>query len=114
VELVDNVLYINGEQLAYDNPVIADGALLQQENLLGIRHTVRTHLHSSPFATFSRIQVLEGHYLAMGDNRDESADSRSIGFVPRDEIVGRSRSVVLSLNYDNYHIPRADRFFHTL
>lgn len=114
VELIDNVLYINGEPLAYDNPVIADGALIQEENLLGARHTVRTHLHGSPFANFPRVEVPAGHYLAMGDNRDESADSRAIGFVPREEIVGRSRSVVLSLNYDNYYIPRADRFFHTL
>ena len=80
----------------------------------GTRHQVRTHLHGSPFANFPRIEVPEGHYLAMGDNRDESADSRAIGFVPRDEIVGRSKSVVLSLNYDNYYIPRADRFFYTL
>lgn len=114
VELIDNMLYINDEPLVYDNPVISGGALLQQENLLGTRHQVRTHLHGSPFANFPRIEVPEGHYLAMGDNRDESADSRAIGFVPRNEIVGRSRSVVLSLNYDNYYIPRADRFFHTL
>ena len=114
VELIDNMLYINDEPLAYNNPAISDGALLQQEDLLGTRHQVRTHLHGSPFANFPRIEVPEGHYLAMGDNRDESADSRAIGFVPRNEIVGRSRSVVLSLNYDNYYIPRADRFFHTL
>lgn len=114
VELIDNVLHINGEPLTYDNAVITGGALLQQENLLGTRHQVRTHLHGSPFASFPRIKVPEGHYLAMGDNRDESADSRAIGFVPRNEIVGRSKSVVLSLNYDNYYIPRADRFFHTL
>lgn len=114
VELIDNVLHINGKPLTYDNAVITGGALLQQENLLGTRHRVRTHLHGSPFANFPRIKVPEGHYLAMGDNRDESADSRAIGFVPRNEIVGRSRNVVLSLNYDNYYIPRADRFFHTL
>jgi signal peptidase I len=105
VELVDNVLHINGEQLVYEQAVIADGAVLQQENLFGAHHTVRTHRHGSPFANFPAVEVPEGHYLAMGDNRDESADSRAIG---------RSSSVVLSLNYDNYHIPRAERFFHRL
>lgn len=114
VELVDNVLHINGEQLVYEQAVIADGAVLQQENLFGAHHTVRTHRHGSPFANFPAVEVPEGHYLAMGDNRDESADSRAIGFIPRNEIVGRSSSVVLSLNYDNYHIPRAERFFHRL
>jgi len=64
--------------------------------------------------SFPATAVPAGHYLVMGDNRDNSADSRMIGFVPREEIVGRSRTVVLSLNYENYYIPRSDRFFHSL
>lgn len=50
----------------------------------------------------------------LGHGRDNSADSRVIGMVPRDEIVGRSKRVVMSLNYENYYIPRKNRFFHTL
>jgi signal peptidase I len=50
----------------------------------------------------------------LGDNRDKSADSRVIGLVPRDEIIGRSRAVVMSLNYDNFYLPRLDRFFKSL
>ncbi len=47
----------------------------------------------------------------LGDNRDNSADSRYIGFVHRDRILGKATTVVLSFNYDNHHLPRWQRFF---
>jgi signal peptidase I len=50
----------------------------------------------------------------LGDNRDNSSDSRVIGFVPRDEIIGRAKKVVMSVDYENYYIPRWDRFWKTL
>ena len=65
-------------------------------------------------ASFAATRVPNGQYLVLGDNRDNSADSRVIGFIPRSEIVGRTRSVVLSLNYDNHYLPRSDRYFHKL
>jgi signal peptidase I len=45
----------------------------------------------------------------MGDNRDQSYDSRYFGFVPRDQILGRANAVVLSFNTDHYLLPRLSR-----
>jgi signal peptidase I len=54
--------------------------------------------------------VPAGMYFMMGDNRDNSADSRYFGFVPRAAIVGRATRVVVSLNPDRYFAPRSGRF----
>jgi signal peptidase I len=110
VAMRDNRLYINGE--AVDYTTAADGDLL--EHLPGKAHIVRTNSQAGNFATFGPVTVPADHYLMLGDNRDHSADSRVIGFVPRHEFVGRSRSVVMSLDYENYLSPRAERFFHDL
>ena len=74
---------------------------------------IDTHLAGLQ-SSFPPVTVPAGHYLVLGDNRNNSADSRYIGFVPRAEIIGRARRVVMSLDYDHYYLPRSGRFFHTL
>ena len=48
-------------------------------------------------------------YFMLGDNRDNSADSRYFGFVPRRNIVGRAIRVVVSLDPADYYTPRRER-----
>ncbi|MEN8169838.1 MAG: signal peptidase I [Pseudomonadota bacterium] len=114
VAMVNKRLNINGQWLNYsasDKSSLGKEAQTYQESLAERDHPIRIYPgERSGLSDFSPVEVPEGHYLVLGDNRDRSADSRVYGFIPRKEIVGRSRSVVLSLDYDNYYLPRANRF----
>ena len=110
VAMQNNRLFINGQAISYT--ATSNGDWL--EHLPGKNHIVRVDPHAQTYANFGPVTVPAGQYLMLGDNRDNSADSRAIGFVPRSEFVGRSRSVVMSLDYEDYFLPRAERFFHGL
>lgn len=110
VAMHGNHLYINGQAITYT--AAASGDWL--EHLPGKAHIVRIDPNAKAYANFGPVTVPADQYLMLGDNRDNSADSRVIGFVPRHEFVGRSRSVVMSLDYEDYFLPRGERFFHGL
>lgn len=109
--LRDNRLFINGKAIDYST---AASATEWFEHLPEMTHTVRFDQRPSVAASFDSVVVPAGHYLMLGDNRDNSADSRFIGFVPRDEFIGRTRRIALSLDYEDHYLPRVERFFHPL
>lgn len=89
IELIDNQLYIDGAPVAWPHPVLITRGVRARRN-------------------FGPVTVPDGHYFVLGDNRENSADSRYFGFVPIDSITGRSSSVVLSFDPAT-HLPRWDR-----
>ena len=115
VEMRDNRLTINGIEVQYSNVEYAADAIFAIESDVSMSHRIElARTGGSRLSTFGPVKVPKDRYLVLGDNRDNSADSRVYGFIPREEIVGNARTIVFSLDYDHYYIPRVDRFFHGL
>ena len=115
VEMRDNRLTINGIEARYSNVEYAADAIFAIESDVSMSHRIElARTGGSRLSTFGPVKVPKDRYLVLGDNRDNSADSRVYGFIPREEIVGNARTIVFSLDYDHYYIPRVDRFFHGL
>ncbi|GIU15041.1 MULTISPECIES: signal peptidase I [unclassified Shewanella] len=115
VSLNNEVLFINGKALAYSVVSSSAQELIAKEDLNGLSHSIRIEKNASDqLSSFDMVTVPEGHYMVMGDNRRNSADSRVYGFVPRGEVKGKATRVAFSLDYENNYIPRQDRFFTSL
>ncbi|CAB3729160.1 signal peptidase I [Trinickia soli] len=118
VALRDNVLYVNGVRADYRalaTPPMHDAAPGDARYLMerfdGVSHVVRlSETAPSPVASFGPVTVPAGEYLMLGDNRDDSADSRYFGFIPRNEVMGRTRNVAFSLDPTHLYMPRLSRF----
>ncbi|KXJ53290.1 MAG: S26 family signal peptidase [Colwellia sp. Phe_37] len=115
ISMQKNQLSINHQVADYTVVSQQKEYTLSQERIADHTHLIRTQvqpgINNQPHrATFNEITIPDGFYLMMGDNRDNSADSRSIGLVPREEIIGRSNTVAFSLNYEQYLMPRSERF----
>lgn len=112
IEMKNETLYINDQELSYQITKQNAQQLFATEQVDTITHSIRIDKNgSNQLSNFGPITVPEGHYLVLGDNRRNSSDSRVYGFVPRHELKGKATTVAFSLNYDNYYIPRENRFF---
>ncbi len=124
IELRGNRLVLNGQAVDYsvlDPDRLQDLApqerarqVFAAEQLPGRPHAVAAIPSVQARRDFGPVRVPEGHYFMMGDNRDNSFDSRYFGPVERKRIVGRAASVVLSFDRSHYWRPRWHRAFQSL
>lgn len=119
----DNQLYINGKPATYQH--LADSVVDQlsaaqrrthqffMEDYGRMSHPVMLRpALANNINSFGPVEIPKDKYLMLGDNRDNSKDSRFIGLIDRDAITGRANTVAFSYKHD--YMPRMDRFLHPL
>jgi len=119
VEMRDRRLFVNDSPADYEplpeeisHQVEGEGRFLfHNESLEGRKHPIMVNVSGSMTRNFPPRVLGFQEYFVMGDNRDNSRDSRWFGPVGRELILGQATAVALSLDYENYYMPRWERFF---
>jgi signal peptidase I len=112
IQVVNDVLYVNGEPVELrpigdfvedvDNRNVT--VPMYEEHLPGgATHKIIDITSNGPLDDTRVYEVPPGHVFAMGDNRDNSLDSRveQVGFIPLENLIGRAEIIFFSINGDS-------------
>jgi signal peptidase I len=118
VEMRDERLFINGRAAEYSGfrsvmePTSYGGAIAATratERMQASERTVQFLPTVAARRDFGPLLVPQDSYFVLGDNRDDSSDSRYIGFVPRRLLIGRAHHILVSANILYDWLPRLER-----
>ena len=105
IQVTDSILHINGKPVKR----VQTGEFVDQESGISVPIFVETLPNGVSYKTLDIrltdgdntgvFEVPAGHYFMMGDNRDNSSDSRyAVGYVPAENLVGRAKFVFFSVS----------------
>ncbi len=127
IEVINDQILINGDpseytKLADSDPRIPAEAPDRESGIYVMESTddMKPHImlinesKYNPHRNFAQITIPEQSYFFMGDNRDDSSDSRLYGVAPRSELRGRAFGIMLSTRSKEDYSPRWERFFTSL
>jgi len=133
VQLKNSILYINGKAVKREKvddfvEPVGDNNFTRSARYLetlpnGKKHYILEFTENTAFDNTQLYTVPQDHYFAMGDNRDRSRDSRflnDVGFIPRNNLVGRAEFKFFSVNGEVWEFwkwgksLRFERFFESI
>ena len=108
IAVTGGILHINGEpvkRVQVTQGLVDLGLVIQQAKIYeetlpeGRTHLIQELSDQNSMDNTVPVTVPEGHYFFMGDNRDNSRDSRAeVGFVPAENLIGRAEFLFFSHN----------------
>ena len=90
--LIKRVIGLPGEHIEYkDNTLYVDGKKVKEN----FKHGVTDDFNIEELDSYT---IPENSYLVMGDNRENSLDSRELGFIREDQLLGKTSLIILPFN----------------